>query len=130
MIDIEMALFAGLVVLMFLLSGLEKVANPGPSAARISKRIGWDGNINMWVAYLAGIWEIGASLLVILHTASAQHQWQEQAVWAARSLVLFTALATLFFYFPASGNKYLPFISNVSTIGGLLLLQRSLQQSH
>ena len=38
------------------------------------------------------------------------------------SLIVFTILATYIYHFPPKRSHYYPFISNVSTIGGLLLL--------
>ncbi len=37
-------------------------------------------------------------------------------------LIIFTILATYLYHFPPSGKEYYPFISNVTTIGGLSLM--------
>jgi uncharacterized membrane protein YphA (DoxX/SURF4 family) len=38
------------------------------------------------------------------------------------SLILFTIAATLLYHFPPHGSNYYSFMSNISTIGGLMLL--------
>ena len=37
------------------------------------------------------------------------------------SLIIFTVLATLIYHFPPTGFRYYPFMSNLTTIGGLML---------
>ncbi len=41
---------------------------------------------------------------------------------AILSLIVFTVLATLIYHFPPYGGNYYSFMSNLSTIGGLMLL--------
>jgi uncharacterized membrane protein YphA (DoxX/SURF4 family) len=41
---------------------------------------------------------------------------------AILSLIVFTILATLIYHFPPYGGNYYSFMSNLSTIGGLMLL--------
>jgi uncharacterized membrane protein YphA (DoxX/SURF4 family) len=37
------------------------------------------------------------------------------------SLIIFTILATIIYHFPPIGRHYYPFMSNLTTFGGLLL---------
>ena len=37
------------------------------------------------------------------------------------SLIVFTVLATLIYHFPPVGFRYYPFMSNLTTVGGLML---------
>ena len=41
---------------------------------------------------------------------------------AALALVVFTIAATLIYHFPPFGIKYYPFMSNLTSVGGLLLM--------
>lgn len=41
---------------------------------------------------------------------------------AALSLAIFTVAATLIYHFPPFGHQYYPFMSNLTTVGGLLLM--------
>ena len=45
-------------------------------------------------------------------------------IWGSNALVLFTVMATLFYHFPPTTSaKYYPFMSNLATTGGLLLMR-------
>lgn len=43
-------------------------------------------------------------------------------VLASLALVVFTVAATLIYHFPPFGHQYYPFMSNLTTVGGLLLM--------
>ena len=45
-------------------------------------------------------------------------------------IALFTILATYLYHFPPSGKEYYPFMSNVTTIGGLSVLAYVLKYNH
>ena len=45
-------------------------------------------------------------------------------------IALFTILATYLYHFPPSDKEYYPFMSNVTTIGGLSLLAYILKYNH
>ena len=42
--------------------------------------------------------------------------------YSTLSLIVFTVLATLLYHFPPTGYQYYPFMSNLTTIGGLMLI--------
>ena len=49
-------------------------------------------------------------------------KYKKYAELSIYSLIIFTIFATLLFHLPATGNNYYHVMSNISTIGGLLLL--------
>ena len=105
-----------LVVLMFIVSGLYKLYDPLPSVVRLSKKATYlPKNLVPVIIFLAGLWELVAGLMVYSRHRSTR-------ILGLYMLVVFTILATLIFYFPPTGMKYYPFISNITTIGGLLSL--------
>ena len=106
-----------LLTVMFLLSGLRKMFRPAMDIKRLTKIAGT--MLNEKVIYtliiIAGIWELMSVYLI--HFGSKSNQQK-----AIQSLIVFTVLVTIMFHFPPMHYHYYPFISNVSTIGGLLCL--------
>tara|TARA_B100001094_G_scaffold326648_1_gene383200 strand:- start:2263 stop:2619 length:357 start_codon:yes stop_codon:yes gene_type:complete len=102
---------------MFLISGVYKLIDPSIGIAKLMKCSPFLKNDSTvyYIVLLAGIWEIVASMYVYFGSRNNQKL-------ALYSLVVFTILATLLCHFPPVGNVYYPFISNVTTIGGLLSL--------
>lgn len=97
----------GLILAMFIYSGVDKVRRPDSDTLRLNKKLGLDMDKGVMMAI--GIFEIVASILAF--------QGHPQATGL---LAVFTILATLVFYsYPL---KPIPFLSNSATLGGLLLL--------
>jgi len=106
-----------LTTVMFLISGVYKLIDPSIGVSKLMKCSSFFKNKSTIVSIvlLAGIWEIVASMYVYFGSRNNQKL-------ALYSLVVFTILATLLCHFPPVGHVYYPFISNVTTIGGLLSL--------
>lgn len=97
----------GLVLAMFVYSGVDKVRRPDSDTLRLNKKLGL--NMDKSVMMAIGIFEIVASILAFQGHAQA-----------TGLLAVFTVLVTLVFYsYPL---KPIPFLSNSATLGGLLLL--------
>ena len=48
----------------------------------------------------------------------------QMGMWGTDALILFTIVATLLYHFPpTTSSKYYPFMSNLATTGGLLVLR-------
>ena len=106
-----------LTTIMFLISGVYKIVDPSISMKKLSKCkiVNVKSNILFYVIILAGIWEIVASILIYAGR-------KQQQIFGCYALATFTVLATLLCHFPPVGFTYYPFISNVTTFGGLLCL--------
>ena len=107
-----------LTTIMFLISGIYKLIDPSISMKKLMKCpfvTIKNNRLLMIVILLAGIWEIIASLGVYIGN-------KQQSTMSVYSLAVFTVLATVLCHFPPVGYTYYPFISNVTTLGGLLCL--------
>ena len=117
---LTLALAFTALVLQFLLSGVQKLLNTRTcdDAKMMEKLFGENCPFNMALLLLAGVWEVGASLVVLGTTYFDVHlTWRRIALV---SLVVFTVLATLMFkVYPKV--KYYGLLSNVSVAGGLAL---------
>tara|TARA_B110000977_G_C11087840_1_gene495465 strand:- start:1969 stop:2313 length:345 start_codon:yes stop_codon:yes gene_type:complete len=105
---------------MFLLSGIYKLIDPSLSMRKLAECpfVGIKNNkLLIIIIIIAGLWEIIASLAVYFGN-------KRQNVLGIYSLVVFTILATLLCHFPPMGFKYYAFISNITTLGGLLCLAK------
>ena len=115
-----------LILIMFLLSGLSKLLDSAKEVPRFQMKllnnhgIAIDDKLAIAVILLAGFWELSSVMAIAYAEYSREPRWGK---WGSMSLFVFTILATIIFYFPPDvPMKYYPFISNVNTLGGLLLL--------
>tara|TARA_B100000683_G_scaffold249691_1_gene264128 strand:- start:2715 stop:3083 length:369 start_codon:yes stop_codon:yes gene_type:complete len=110
---------ASLLVLQFLFSGVIKIfkTRTCSDAALMERVFGDRCALNMTVLILAGIWEVVASLGVIVPTVANRFSHVRRV--CLYSLAVFTALATAMF--KLRPLKYYGLMANLSTIGGLLL---------
>lgn len=125
---------ATLLVLMFILSGVTKVLSFGASEApRFAAKTGLDERLSGRIVFVAGVWELAASALILYGVWALRGERALEAVTAgANALILFTALATLIFYAnPLRGIwKLHPVLANLTAIAGLLLLPRVCSLRH
>ena len=121
----QLEIIATFLVTMFLYSGLTKLASAGKSEAyRLTARYGLSDTMAASVVLVGGIWEFVGALTVLYGIWYYKSRSDEKAyvVLGCKLLILFTITATLMFYtFPI---KQLPFLSNMTTIAGLLLLSK------
>lgn len=116
-----------LLILMFLLSGIEKLRNTRgcPDAQQVMTAlsafgVGGGGRLKCTLAVaillIGAVWEIASSCAVVWGLWSG-HKTAERS--GLLSLALFTVLATLMFKLIPK-FKYHAFMANVSVFGGLL----------
>ena len=116
-----------IIVYMFFSSGIFKLLDlENTSLGFISKlkKIG----INFvgllpakFIIILAALLQILASLAIVYASTNTK-KFRLLGIYSSLSLVIFTVLATLLYHFPPLKSQYYPFISNVTTCGGLLLI--------
>ena len=106
-------------VAQFLLSGIQKLVNTRDcdDAKLMERFLGSNCALNIATLLFAGLWEVTASLIVLLTTYFDTHLALRRI--ALISLVVFTVLVTLMF--KVKPFKYFAFISNVSVAGGLAI---------
>jgi uncharacterized membrane protein YphA (DoxX/SURF4 family) len=68
------------------------------------------------------ILEIAAPFIIALYSYNANPKLYTYTKLSILGLIVFTILATLIYHFPPVGSNYYSFMSNLSTLGGLLLL--------
>lgn len=107
-----------LIVLMFIISGLDKILSLGTSEmSRFAIKTGLPIDISQIVVLATGIYELIASGMVLYGTFNKD---LKLASAGSYMLILFTILATLVFY--TMPINYKPFLSNLSVIAGLYLM--------
>jgi uncharacterized membrane protein YphA (DoxX/SURF4 family) len=68
--------------------------------------------------------EIVAPLIVSLYSYNSNPELYIYTKLSLLGLIVFIILATFLYHFPPYGSNYYSFMSNLSTLGGLLLLYR------
>ena len=113
-----------LTTIMFLISGIYKLFDPLIGMKKLAKCpfvVIKNEKLLMLIVILAGLWELVASVGVYIGN-------KKQKIMSVYALAVFTILATLLCHFPPTGFTYYPFISNVTTLGGLLCLAKLIEK--
>lgn len=127
-------IIASTVLFMFFISGVEKTINFPKTVMSFQKRVFRKLNLNLTLGLarlaiaLVILLEIMGPLMVVRTTVN--RRGKDLAIRSLQLLALFTVAATLLYHFPATGKQWYPFISNVTTLGALLLLHRYLQRNY
>lgn len=66
--------------------------------------------------------EIVAPFIISIYSYNSNPKLYTYTKLSLLGLIIFTFLATLLYHFPPFGENYYSFMSNLSTLGGLLLL--------
>lgn len=112
------SIISSILILMFIISGISKIFTLGKSESnRLSKKLNVNEHLSQLIVFIGGLWEI-LSCIILLYGIWTSNQ--QLIIIGSISLVIFTIAATFMFYvFPF---KYLPILSNLTTICALLLL--------
>jgi hypothetical protein len=111
------------ITLLFFLSSFEKIYLFPTSAGKFAKKLG----ISLPLAQVgisgAIILEMVAPLIIYAYTFTGLLSLLPLFKMAVIALILFTIVVTLMYHNPLRGReKYYAFMSNVSTLGGLMAL--------
>lgn len=111
--------------LMFFLAGIDKIMNFQKVVDGFVNRLPIK-NFPLFIYQLAIVCAIIIEIvapLTILYASYKKNKTNDQhARYACYALILFTILATLVYHFPPiKSAKYYPFMSNLTTVGGLYL---------
>jgi Ni/Fe-hydrogenase subunit HybB-like protein len=120
-----------LIVLMFLMSGINKVYTFDTVVVGLKQKIQYDLPIVFYniVIAIVVLLEIIAPIIIINYAVTGSNkQW---AYYSTIGLILFTILTTIIYHPPYCSNytKCIPFWANISLIGGLSLLAKNIQVS-
>ncbi len=119
-------LFPGiLITLMYFLSGFSKIFNFSTVVKSFAVLTSSPLLLAKLIIALVIILEIAAPAMIASHI-SFKTTSKRTAKHATRALAAFTVAATLLYHFPPVGAQYYPFMSNVTALGGLVLLEKTL----
>ena len=108
--------------LLFFLSGLYKIKD----FKQVTKGFVTKTNLPLTFAQIVIVCvillEIIAPLIITLYSYNLNTNLFFYTKLSIIGLIIFTILATLIYHFPPVSSNYYPFMSNLSTIGGLCLL--------
>jgi uncharacterized membrane protein YphA (DoxX/SURF4 family) len=114
-----------LITLLFFTSGIHKIKD----FMNVSKGFVEKTNVSLFFAKiiisLVILLEIIAPLIITFYSANpstTNNMFRQYTKISILVLIVFTILATALYHFPPYGANYYSFMSNLSTIGGLLLL--------
>ena len=104
-------------LIMFFASGIDKILHFDTTVAGFIKKI----PVPKLIAIIAIIAAIAIEIFAPIAINYGHYYDRRIAALGLVSLILFTILATLIYHFPPFGRQYYPFMSNLTTVGGLFL---------
>ena len=108
--------------LMFFLSGINKYNNFLSTSKSFASKVKQPLKIAKMVIYAVIALELLAPVIITLHSMSIIHM-RTLTQLSISALALFTIAATYLYHFPPNvGGNYYSFMSNLSTLGGLMIL--------
>lgn len=108
-----------IMLIMFFVSGINKVLDFNNTVEGFIKKVPLS---TKFIAIFAILSAIAIEILApIAINYGHFHDKKEIAALGLVSLILFTILATIIYHFPPLGKHYYPFMSNLTTLGGLML---------
>jgi membrane protein implicated in regulation of membrane protease activity len=108
---------------MFFLSGFEKIYYFAQSSGKFAKKMGLSLTLAQLVISCVILLEISAPTVIAAYLYTGLASLVPFFKLALMALAAFTILATMLYHNPLKGKeKYYAFMSNVSTLGGLLAL--------
>lgn len=118
------------ITLMFFLSGFNKITDFSQVTKGFCNKTSLPLSLCKLIIVCVILLEIIAPLTIAIYTGSPSLQTNKMfrniTKLSILSLIVFTILATLLYHFPPYGSNYYSVMSNLSTVGGLLLLKGAL----
>ena len=118
-------LIVALLTIMFFLSSFSKISDYSNVVKGFKKRFSEKlfnmPDISYNLAIISAICIQFFCPLIILYSVY-NPKYYMYGFYATLSLIIFTIKATYLYHFPPYGKEYYPFISNITTVGGLSLL--------
>lgn len=111
-----------LITLLFFLSGFNKIREFSEVAKGLTKKTRLPLLLSKIAIVMVILLEIIAPFIITVSAYYPSASIKMYAKISTLGLIVFTVLATLLYHFPPYGANVYSFMSNLSTIGGLLLL--------
>lgn len=125
------AIIYGLIVVMFFVSGINKINTFDGTVESLRQRLKYDMSIDWYklVITLVIALEIIAPCIIVYYAVTKERK--VEAYYSVIALIIFTVLATLIYHFPDFSNykKSLAFWANVSLVGGLWLMAKIIKSN-
>jgi hypothetical protein len=112
------------ITLLFFLSGFNKIKGFVSTAKGLSKRTNFPLALAKIVIVCVIILEIFAPFIISVYAYTHNPLLRGYAILSVIGLIIFTVLATVLYHFPPQGQNLYSCMSNLSTIGGLMLLYK------
>jgi uncharacterized membrane protein YphA (DoxX/SURF4 family) len=107
--------------LMFFLSGISKYNNFLKVSKGFATKMSQPLEVAKLVIYAVIVLEIVAPLIITFHSMSIINM-RILTQLSITGLALFTIVATYLYHYPSNPKNYYSFMSNLSTLGGLMIL--------
>jgi uncharacterized membrane protein YphA (DoxX/SURF4 family) len=112
------------ITLLFFLSGFDKIKNFTQVAKGFMNKTNMPFMLSKIIIGVVILLEIVAPFIISLYSYNPNPMLYTYTKMSLLGLIVFTILATLIYHFPPFGSNYYAFMSNLSTLGGLLLLYK------
>jgi len=110
------------ITLLFFLSGFHKIKNFTNTVQGLMKKTKFPLLLSKIIISCVILLEIVAPFIISLYSYNSNPKLYTYTKLSLIGLMVFTILATAIYHFPPFGSNYYPVMSNLSTMGGLLLL--------
>jgi uncharacterized membrane protein YphA (DoxX/SURF4 family) len=110
------------ITLLFFISGFDKIKDFMKVVKGFMNKTKLPLLLSKIIISVVILLEIVAPFIIALYSYNANPKLYTYAKLSILGLILFTILATFLYHFPPTGSNYYSFMSNLSTLGGLLLL--------
>ena len=112
------------ITLLFFISGLYKIKDFIQVVKEFTNRTKIPFMLSKIIIIGVILLEIVAPLIVSIYSYNHNPLLHTYAKLSLLGLIVFIILATFLYHFPPVGSNYYSFMSNLSTLGGLLLLYK------
>lgn len=112
------------ITLLFFLSGFNKIREFISTAKGFSSKTNFPLTLAKIVIVGAILLEILAPFIISVYAYTHNPFLKGYAILSVVGLIIFTVLATIIYHFPPQGQNLYSCMSNLSTIGGLMLLYK------
>ena len=117
------------ITLLFFLSGFNKIKEFISVSKGLSSKTRFPLALSKIVIVCVILLEIVGPFIISVYAYTHNPFLRGYAILSVLGLLIFTVLATILYHFPPQGPNYYSFMSNLSTIGGLILLLLFIQNS-
>lgn len=120
-----LSLSASTLVFMYFVSSFSKIMHFSKTVKGLQVRAPYIPHLltNLMIISAILIQFIAPLLIVYATFFNEDKKSQTYALYSCYALIIFTILATLLYHFPPNKSvRYYPFMSNVATTGGLMVL--------